>query len=237
MRLDLAGAEEAPEGRLGLAGLTGSPLALDDGLAVGAIAGVRIELADHPDAAVARRRGAAPDPRSRRASRGPARSMTSNMASTTATASSSSRVEHRVQRAVRLDVVEPRGHAGAGTPRARPTGRRAYGMEVLRRDRHDAPAEAEQVRQPRMRADRHAVLDGRATARRIVSGSPPWKPQARLAVVIARQQRVVSTELPVAERLAEIAVDVHRLMRDAGSDADRCRPRSAGARSAAPPRR
>ena len=48
-----------------------------------------------------------------------------------------------------------------------------------------------------------------STVRCIVSGSPPWKPQARLAVVIRGSSAVIRAELPVAERLADIAVDVH----------------------------
>src|SRR5215218_6976973 len=60
-----------------------------------------------------------------------------------------------------------------------------------------------------MRADRDAVLDG-------VRNTPPHR--HRIAAMEAagearggdaRQQLLVGSELPVAERLAEIAVDVH----------------------------
>ena len=106
------------------------------------------------------RRAAARGPRSPPASRGPGRSITSNMASTDGGGELLVAVEHRVERAVRLDVVErPAVRAQERLERARLVD--DVRVQVLGGDRHDAPAEAEQVRQPGMRADRDAVLDGR----------------------------------------------------------------------------
>ena len=47
-----------------------------------------------------------------------------------------------------------------------------------------------------------------AHARRMVSGSPAWKPQAMFALVTMRQQGLVVAEPPGAEALAEVGVQV-----------------------------
>ena len=115
--------------------------------------------------------------------------------------------EHREEGAVRLDVVQlAAGRAQERLERARLVA--DVGGGVVRADRHDAAAEAEQVRQARMRADRDAVTHG--------EGDRALHRQRIAAVEAAgdvrrgdeRHDLLVVAQRPVAEALAEVAVDV-----------------------------
>ena len=66
-----------------------------------------------------------------------------------------------------------------------------------RRDIHLPAAEADEVGQAGMGADGNAVLRAAsATVFRITIGSPPWKPQATLAVVISG---MIASSAPIGQ--------------------------------------
>ena len=56
-----------------------------------------------------------------------------------------------------------------------------------------------------MRTPRSAAS---SQTRRMVEGSPAWKPQATLALVTTDEQGLVVGELPAAEAFAEVGVEV-----------------------------
>ena len=113
-----------------------------------------------------------------------------------------------VERAVRLDVAHARA-GGAGEPLQRADLVDHVGGQLGRAPRPSAAGRSRRGRDRRRgpRPPRPAPRP-RAAWRRIVSGSPAWKPQATLAELTMREHRGVVAHRPGAVALAEVAVEV-----------------------------
>ncbi len=147
-RLDRARLEEAPDGRLGAVRVHRLAAVLDDGLAVRAVARVGVVLPDDRDAAP----GAGAQERAvLRAGRPVQHRLVHQLEERVHRGGGEvvAGVQHRVERPVRLHVVEPQPvRAQEGLERARLVD--DVGVEVGGRQVHRAPAEAEQVGHPRV---------------------------------------------------------------------------------------
>ena len=81
-------------------------------------------------------------------------------------------------------------------------------LDLFARAAQRAAAKTLEVGIGGMRADADAAASARATVPRMVTGSPAWKPQARLADCTSSQQGLVVAHAPGAKTFAEVGVEV-----------------------------